>query len=339
MRRARVDNLTHTLTGLMLARAGLDRLTPRATLILVLASNAPDIDIAAGAAGPLAYLDHHRGWTHALAGAPVMAALTVAAARLFHRKPLPWARAFLAALVGALAHTGLDWTNVYGVRLFEPFSRDWSQAGVTSVVDLWIWAALGLAVAAPWIARLVNAEIGARPGRGRGWAAFALAFLLLYNGGRAVLHARAVASLEARIYPGGLPLRTSALPTPANPFEWVGLVETDADWSIHRVRLWEEFDPLAGRIYYKPGDAALLEKVRRTDTFRRFLVFSQWPLWRAAPAAEPEGGVRVEAVDVRFGAPEEGRFRAHALLDARRGVIEEGFSFGPFSPGHARQRF
>ena len=41
---SRLDNPTHTLVGLMLSRAGLNRWTPRPDLLLTLAANAPDID-------------------------------------------------------------------------------------------------------------------------------------------------------------------------------------------------------------------------------------------------------------------------------------------------------
>ena len=45
-----MDQLTHTAVGLFLGRAGLNRWTPHATPILIMAANAPDIDIVAAAA-------------------------------------------------------------------------------------------------------------------------------------------------------------------------------------------------------------------------------------------------------------------------------------------------
>ena len=39
-----MENLTHTLVGLMLARVGLEKSTPRGTAMMMLAANAPDID-------------------------------------------------------------------------------------------------------------------------------------------------------------------------------------------------------------------------------------------------------------------------------------------------------
>ena len=68
-----MDNLTHTLTGLFLSRIGLNRWTPGASAILMLAANAPDIDVVSAAGGSLNYLHYHRHLTHSLAAMPLMA--------------------------------------------------------------------------------------------------------------------------------------------------------------------------------------------------------------------------------------------------------------------------
>src|SRR6266511_3552719 len=61
---ASLDNLTHTLFGLTLARTALGRAGRGTTAALVIASNAPDVDIVATASGALTYLRWHRGPTH-----------------------------------------------------------------------------------------------------------------------------------------------------------------------------------------------------------------------------------------------------------------------------------
>jgi len=66
-----MDNLTHTAIGLFLSRAGLNRWTPAATPILLLAANAPDIDIVTLSGGSLNYLHYHRHLTHSLIAMPV----------------------------------------------------------------------------------------------------------------------------------------------------------------------------------------------------------------------------------------------------------------------------
>ena len=59
-----MDNITHTLTAVMLSRAGLNRLSPHATALLVVAANAHDLDILCAIAGSANYLHYHRGLTH-----------------------------------------------------------------------------------------------------------------------------------------------------------------------------------------------------------------------------------------------------------------------------------
>src|ERR1035438_789659 len=120
-----MDPLTHTATGLFLSRVGLKRWTPLATPILLLAANAPDIDVVTSAGGSLSYLHYHRLLTHSLVAMPVMALLTVALVRVVSRKKIHWTGAFFAALIAVATHLLLDLTNTYGIRLLLPFSARW----------------------------------------------------------------------------------------------------------------------------------------------------------------------------------------------------------------------
>src|SRR5438034_4462373 len=63
-----MDNATHTLFALTLARTPLGRAGRGTAAALVIASNIPDIDIVAGARGSVSYLAWHRGPTHGLLG-------------------------------------------------------------------------------------------------------------------------------------------------------------------------------------------------------------------------------------------------------------------------------
>ena len=74
-----MDNLTHALVGAALSKAGLQRHTPLAAATLVLAANAPDVDIFAYANGPYFGLAFRRGITH---GVPALAVLPFAVAGL-----------------------------------------------------------------------------------------------------------------------------------------------------------------------------------------------------------------------------------------------------------------
>lgn len=328
-----MDNLTHTATGVFLNRTGLGRGVPYAAWLLVLGANAPDIDVAALVNGPLAYLTWHRHATHALPLLPLVALLPVLVVRLAARKAIPWKRAYGLSLIGVASHLALDLTNMYGVRLFYPFTPRWFQWNTTAIIDLWIWAVFVVALAAPWLARLVHMEIGSRSRPPvRGFAVFALVFLVFYTAGRAALQARASAVLEARLYDGAAPRRVAALPGFANPFRWRGLVETPAFYSEHDVNLLADFDPGAGRRFYKPEPHPAISIAAGTRTVRDFLEFSQYPWWRASPVAEPRPGTLVEVLDLRFGSPPVPGFAAAVVVDEGGRVVRESAGFGAAAP-------
>ena len=109
----------------MLSQAGLNRFYPRATLVLFVSANIPDIDIVAIARGPLYYFEQHRGITHCIAALPVMALLSALVACAFGRTMRGWLAAWGLACIGVASHLLLDWTNAYGIRLFLPFSSQY----------------------------------------------------------------------------------------------------------------------------------------------------------------------------------------------------------------------
>lgn len=331
-----MDNLTHTAVGLFLSRAGLNRWTPRATVILLLATNAPDIDIVAASRGSLNYLHYHRHLTHSLLAMPVMAILPVLLVRWAGRKPVRWAGAFAAAFLAVASHLLLDWTNSYGIRPWLPFSARWVQLDLNNVVDLWIWAVFLLAVIGPFIGRLITSEISSGtvqpPNHGRGFAIFALIFVLLYDCGRSVLNARAVAALGSRIYQGVPPSRVAAIPSAANPLRWRGLVETADFYAVADLDLATGFDFSRAAILHKPNPSPALEAARRCSTFQEFLRFSQYPLWRVLPAPDLENGRLVEAFDLRFGTPQTPAFVASAVVDANLRVVRTSFHWGSVRP-------
>ena len=236
--------------------------------------------------------------------------------------------AYLVSLAGVLSHLLLDWTNAYGVRLLEPFSSKWYSADITFVVDVWIWAAFLAAVAGPALSKLLSSEIGARAGSGKGAAIFALAFLVVYSLFRWDRHAQAVATLDSRLYNGAAAVRVAAFPTLANPFRWIGVVDGNGFYRTFDLNTLGQFDPTAGGTIYKAPPSPAINAARRTETFRIFLNFAQYPVWRVLPVSEPLGGSQVEAMDLRFGTPSQPRFVAEAVLDSKQKVVSSNFRFG-----------
>ena len=147
-----MDNLTHTLVGLAAAKAGLERASPYATAVCVVAANAPDADILALAGGRWFYLQHHRGITHSVVGTLALALfvplLFYAAERIIARARgfAPRARLgglTVASLAASATHPLMDWTNNYGLRPFLPWSGKWYYGDLVFILDPWLWLALG----------------------------------------------------------------------------------------------------------------------------------------------------------------------------------------------------
>ena len=84
---------------------------------------------------------------------------------------------------------------------------------------------------------------------------------------------------------------------------------------------------MSGTILYQPDEQASIRRASETEAFRVFLDFSQYPAWTMAPLVEPQGGVRVQVADLRFGTPRQPGFIAIAILDSKSRVVRSWFSF------------
>jgi inner membrane protein len=333
-----MDNLTHSLTGLALARTGLQKYTPHGTLLLIVAANLPDADGVSWFWGPLKYLEIHRGYAHSLIGLPLVALAAVLITAAIRRKRLPWLGAWAIACVGVASHLLLDWSMSYGIRLLLPFSSTWYRLDFFGLVDWIVLAVLLLAWLGPWLGKLVSNEIGSRPGKGRGLAIFALVFFAAYGGFRALMHARVMEQLQSRVYVdllGSPANRIAAFPETANPFAWNAVVEGDHAYRMYRLYALGNFDPDGGMLLYKTNWTPALERVSQTKTFRYCSYFTLFPYWQEYPAADDSKTVTLS--DLRFGAPSKGFFGVTAILNPAGQV--ERITFGSIRSKNENQAF
>ena len=158
-----MDNLTHSLVGLAAAKAGLEKLSPGATALCLLAANSPDADIVTLVGGRWIYLQNHRGITHSIVGTIALAlalpfvfhGCALLIARLRRRKPATRLRGLLiVSILVTTTHPLLDWTNNYGVRLLLPWNSRWFYGDLVFIMDPVFWLLLGGAalfgVRRPW---------------------------------------------------------------------------------------------------------------------------------------------------------------------------------------------
>src|ERR1041385_7292983 len=148
-----MDNLTHSLMGITAAKAGLERLSPGATALCILAANAPDSDIVVLAFGDRwSFLQHHRGITHSIVG---VIGLAFILPLIFYAVDWLWSRLrnqtprvklkglLIASFIVSATHPLLDWTNNYGIRFLLPWNPRWFYGALVFIADPYLWLILG----------------------------------------------------------------------------------------------------------------------------------------------------------------------------------------------------
>ncbi len=135
---------------------------------MAVGSNLPDLDFLSSAlsGNKLDYLLEHRGHTHTVIGAVIIAALLYLACEAWCRwrkwplVPRDRRQIAGAALLCLLLHIAMDSTNNYGVHPFWPFYNDWLYGDA-----IFIWEPLLWTAAAPLVlllkTRLARALVGA----------------------------------------------------------------------------------------------------------------------------------------------------------------------------------
>jgi len=301
-----MDNLTHTLTAVALSQAGLNRKTRFATLALVLASNLPDIDLAIRFAGNATRFKYHRSYTESILGVIVLAALLAGAVYFFGRKaaprrsgpPLDGRWLFGICCIATATHLLMDFADSDGVRPFLPFSRRWYAWDIMFTFDLLLLTLLAIGLGLPAILHLVSEEVGAKKTGLRWGALFCLAALVLLLGLRDFAHRRVLGLMEGHTYSGQDPQRLGAFPSPANPFEWTGVVETDSAYYVLPANALDpDVNPEDAGVFRKPEPSPALEAALKTHTAVIFSDFARFP-W--AQVRESEAGFAVSIRDLRY---------------------------------------
>ena len=286
-----------------MAPAAVPRAIPRRVAAGFFACAAPDLDFIAGLAGPLAYLENHRGVTHSLVLLPLWAiGLAWVLAKLL-REPQGW-RALYAISAAAIAlHIACDVITSYGTMIFAPLSASRAAIGTTFIIDLWFSGIIvgGLiASAIAWRSRLP--------------AIAALAVLAGYVGfefAREYADARGLTSA-----------RVDAQPRPVSPFNWTVFVSDDERHRFAHINLvrreprrYQPGDGFIARIDspYLPLERAIWVERSRYGEVGQARIRDAWQspalgFFRGF-AAEPaydgtsEGGNCVWFVDLRFVTP------------------------------------
>lgn len=330
-----MDNLTHTLTGITISYAGLNRKTRYATLIAVLGANLPDVDLVSHFWGNATYLEYHRGLTHSILGGTALAVLLSALVYLAGKMrpaaksgpPLRGGWLFMTCWIAVATHLLLDLATSYGIRLLMPFTSHWYAWDIEPIIDPVLWLILIAGLGLPFLSRLITEEVGGRKKGYRRGALVALFAMAAWMGVRDFAHRRALNMLDTRTYRQENPQRLGAFPTAGSPFNWNAVVETESgDYVLPVDVLQGSVNTANARLFRKPEPSPALEAALKTRTAAIFMDFARFP-W--SEVISNEKGPTVLIQDLRYQPPNfrRGGFVVRIQFDQALHVRSQAFSF------------
>lgn len=331
-----MDNLTHSLFGLTAARTPLRRAGRGTTVALLLASNAPDIDIVTTIGGAASYLHWHRGPTHGplgMVGLALVCALIARAAAQWRRPandpPGSLLALWMVSIVGVICHVLMDLPTSYGTRPLSPFTWTWYVEDWMPIVDIYLLGILGGGLLLTRRAARFGRDLRARN------AALAIGLMLANYGVRAAAHHAALAKAPD-VFGAQLPARcadavpegswidwyprpsavsprdraaarclveVAALPTFASPFRWQLIAQLSDAYERRDVDLLgggaaESGNTARLSVRYPNQWTPAVAQAAESRIGRIYLGFSRFPAARSS--VDSNGVTTVRWTDMRF---------------------------------------
>jgi inner membrane protein len=270
-----MDNLTHSLTGALTAKFIESRPTApeeksiyRRTFfwLFVLSANLPDIDVLLGLIGdPILSIKYHRGITHSLLFAPVLA-LVPSTLFVFFSKVKNIKLLWIIALLGVVLHILFDLVTSFGTQILLPLSGTRYALDWMFIVDPVFTVGLGLLLA---LGKFLQRRRSVITSLG---IAFMSVYLMLtaFNHGVARVRVQESAAKEGIGW-----TRISALPQPLSIFKWQGLVQTEEGVWQTFFSLFDDAPPSFTFVPHRTDSLVILAK--REPELQWYLSFARHP--------------------------------------------------------------
>lgn len=286
-----MDSITHVLSGVAMAKAGLaERYGRGTTLFLVVAASLPDIDAAIGPFVEDAFM-YRRGLTHSIVGLPLLAVGAAAIARLRYRA-IPFKALFLMGFAAMLIHVLLDLVNSYGVMLLYPFSNHRFELAWVFIIDLVVWAVL--------LIPLVLSRTGLKWLEPQRLSQTALAALAIYMLAIGVMRTQASHLLAQIIEQEQLtPDFSYVFPEALGSHRFRGVVRQETEYRMYLINVPRQSLSLV-RTYETELHDPNVQLARQSQRGQMFEWFFKAPVWRVVGLADSETGPEAEVFDLRF---------------------------------------
>jgi inner membrane protein len=291
-----MDNLTHSLTGALAAKiiatakptvAAEPKQKRMVFWLLVASANFPDIDVVLGFLGdPIFSISHHRGITHSLLFAPVLA-LFPAALFYFWGKLKNFKTLWLLAWIGILIHIFFDVITPFGTQLFAPFSSARYALDWMFIIDPFFTGILALTLL---LGKFFKSR---RKQFVLGGSIFAMLYLSL----EMVNHNLAYKRMEEVLRQAGIAaIKISALPQPLSIFRWMGMAQTQQGVVQTFFSLFDDKNTLQLTKYDNAQDE-FVDRVMQTAEAKWYRAFARHPWIRSAQQGDRHF---VELSDLQF---------------------------------------
>ncbi len=346
-----MDSITHTLTGVVIAKAIDDEKIGNWGTVAGLAMGFfPDTDFILGLFNRQFYLEYHRDFTHSLLLIPFYALFFSWVFVKISRRPFFWSF-YKICLPVLFSHVILDLLTSYGTMILSPLSEHRFSWDLVFIIDLIFSGIITVPLLisllfrkkAPWICR--GSLIG---------ITLYILFSWIQHNQAIHLTKTFTQNLDEEV------IRVASLPQPLSPFRWANYVETKdkvyqgfVDLKGGHSRLlrtltaplshvpfferYERYRKLDGlfqppekleyRSWQKFDGSPWVEKALATDGVKFYYWFARFPVVKSVNSKD--GNHRVEFMDVRFFLPGiQLPFVYYVELDDLGNIQSEGFVEG-----------
>lgn len=246
----------------------------------LLAAEIPDLDTLWPSEPVLQALEAHRGISHSLVAAPVVALLATSLAWLLYRRARAWVVFAVASIAVPVAHLLPDLWTGWGTRLLLPFSDTRLALDWTMVVDPLVTLPLLLGAILAWRhKRLLPLHL-----------AFALA--ALYVGGRGLTQSH----LASRVRASHPAAETVAVfPSWLGPFHWRWVAADPSSYVAGSIRL---FGPLEEQNRVERTPVTIPDGWRQHRAIEEALAWARFPSTKIVDG--DDGGAELWIADLRY---------------------------------------
>ena len=279
-----MDILTHSVSGALIARAGLAKDTSLSVTVAMLAGSLtamfPDLfDLAGNGVNALIDMHPHFDWLHSLVLFPLwVVILSLLFAQVW--KQYHWREFLPVCGLSYGLHLFLDAMTVQGIPVLIPFNDIRLSFDIIYFFDLYI----GITLLAALLISLLIKKFA------RQAALSGMVIILGYIVALHFLHRSALQHAYAFVPEGDLAYKVRALAQPNSPLRWKLIIEKEQRIFLRYIHLWQNPDGMDWRVAYKTGDAQQRELAQKILQHPDFKSVKQNMLLPVVYHSETSGG-------------------------------------------------